>query len=242
MIDPINLSKETKEIVCRDKNNEKERKYYRFRGTKFYGGIATADCIGCNLRCLFCWAWNKTVNPEENGEFYNPKDVAEKLIQISEENDYNKVRISGNEPTIGKEHLLQVLTEIQGENLEFILETNGILIGEDPSYAKKLNQFKDFLRVRVSIKGCNPNQFSEITQSKPGGFELQLNALKNLLENEVDCHPAAMISFSTDKEIKELREKLKEINPRFVNFEPEKIKNYGGAMKRLKDNGIEIKR
>jgi uncharacterized Fe-S cluster-containing radical SAM superfamily protein len=23
-------------------------------GGRWYGGIATADCVGCNLRCVFC--------------------------------------------------------------------------------------------------------------------------------------------------------------------------------------------
>ena len=31
------------------------RKYYRFRTDRWYGGIATADCVGCGLICKFCW-------------------------------------------------------------------------------------------------------------------------------------------------------------------------------------------
>jgi uncharacterized Fe-S cluster-containing radical SAM superfamily protein len=33
------------EVIC--KGNK--RKYYRFRAGRFYGGIATADCMGCNM-------------------------------------------------------------------------------------------------------------------------------------------------------------------------------------------------
>ena len=241
MMDPIELSKETKEKVCRDKQGKKERKYYRFRDTKFYGGIATGDCVGCNLRCLFCWAWNKTNNPENSGTFKEPGEVSGKLIKIAEENNYDKVRISGNEPTIGKEHLLRVLTELQETKLDFILETNGLLLGEDIGYVEELSDFKNFLRARVSIKGCSPEQFSKLTQADSRGFKLQLNSLKNLLDYEIDCHPAVMISFSTSKEVNRLREKLAGINPYFVNFEPEKVKDYGGAMVRLNKAGIETK-
>src|SRR3990172_750148 len=49
-----------------------------------------------------------------------------------------RVRISGNEPTIGWEHLIDVLARIP-KDLLFILETNGILLGADPDYAEDLS-------------------------------------------------------------------------------------------------------
>ena len=55
MIDPITLSKKMENLVSR----ENAKKYYRFRKTRFYGGCATADCLGCNLRCVYCWAQKK---------------------------------------------------------------------------------------------------------------------------------------------------------------------------------------
>lgn len=59
MFNPLEMAELTRNIVC--KNNQ--RKYYRFRSSRFYGGIATADC-GCCLRCVFCWSWNIAANPE----------------------------------------------------------------------------------------------------------------------------------------------------------------------------------
>jgi uncharacterized Fe-S cluster-containing radical SAM superfamily protein len=53
MYDPLELGRQTAGMGCRGT----ARKYYRFRPARFYGGIATADCLGCNLRCAFCWAW-----------------------------------------------------------------------------------------------------------------------------------------------------------------------------------------
>ena len=50
MYNPLELSKKIEKIVVQ--NNLK--KYYRFRPTGFYGGIATADTVGCNLRFKFC--------------------------------------------------------------------------------------------------------------------------------------------------------------------------------------------
>ncbi len=183
--DPIDLSEEIEEKVVRGK----ERKYYRFRDTKFYGGIATADCVGCNLMCRFCWSENPRMNPEEAGSFYSPSEVTEKLADIARENDYDKVRISGNEPTLGRDHLLSVLEEIDGSGLRFILETNGILIGADPSFAEELSRFKDLL-VRVSLKGANREHFQKLTGSEEEGFDLQLRALENLHDSGTSCRAA----------------------------------------------------
>lgn len=127
--DPIELSEQIREKVVKGK----ERKYYRFRSTKFYGGIATADCVGCNLMCRFCWSEKPRLQPDKVGEFYEPEEVAEKLVSIARGNNYSLVRISGNEPTLGRKHLLSVLENLQGKNLQFVLETTAILIGPDAS-------------------------------------------------------------------------------------------------------------
>jgi uncharacterized Fe-S cluster-containing radical SAM superfamily protein len=42
-IDPIALAEEAGKIV----GSGEKRKYYRFRPAFYYGGIATADCVGC---------------------------------------------------------------------------------------------------------------------------------------------------------------------------------------------------
>jgi uncharacterized Fe-S cluster-containing radical SAM superfamily protein len=47
------------------------------------------------------------------------------------EKKIRQVRISGGEPLIGKDHLLKVLSALQHKKIHFVLETNGILLGED---------------------------------------------------------------------------------------------------------------
>ncbi len=124
MFDPLKTSETTRAIVC----DNDQRKYFRFRPARFYGGIATADCVGCNLRCAFCWSWNVTTRPEVCGTFYKPQDVAKRLIAIAMQKKFKRLRISGNEPTICREHLMKVL-ELIPKGYLFIIETNGILIG-----------------------------------------------------------------------------------------------------------------
>jgi uncharacterized Fe-S cluster-containing radical SAM superfamily protein len=226
--DPVERTAGIEAIVC--KNNL--RKYYRFRPARFYGGIATADCLGCCLRCLFCWSWDNVINAGERGEFYFPEQVAHKLTAIARKKGFRQVRISGNEPTIARDHLLGVLGLIP-KDLLLILETNGILIGYDTSYAEELGKFEN-LYVRVSLKGASEQEFATLTGAKPEGFELQLKALENLHRAGVDTQPAVMVSFSTTENLALLRKRLGLISKRFENFETEELVLYGDVEERLR--------
>lgn len=217
MIDPIVLAEKAREVV----GSQDKRKYYRFRAAPYYGGIATADCVGCYLRCLFCWSWHILVQPEKMGRFYSPNEVVQQLSAIARKKGFERIRISGNEPTLHRTHLLKVL-ELLPEGYHFILETNGILIGHDSSYAKDLSRVPN-LFVRVSLKGASSENFSQLTGAKPEGFDLQLKALENLVAEGVDCFPAVMANFSSEEEIRKLRERLKEIRHDFSDFEEEDL-------------------
>jgi len=227
-LDPLALAEKAKEVT----GFGEKRKYYRFRPAPFYGGIATADCVGCCLRCLFCWSWHIVVQPEEVGRFYSPEEVTRNLLSIARKKGFHQVRISGNEPTLHRSHLLKVLQLIPKE-IHFILETNGIVIGHDPSYAKELSRFPN-LYVRVSLKGACPGDFTRLTGAKAEGFDLQLKALETLVEEGVDCFPAVMANFSSGEEIKKLRQRLKEIRPDFYDFEEEELILYPFVEENLK--------
>ena len=233
-MDPIAWAEETGKIV----GSGEERKYYRFRPAYYYGGIATADCVGCCLRCLFCWSWKIVVQPEKVGRFYSPEEVVRNLTSIARKKGFYHVRISGNEPTLHRSHLLKILNLIPQE-FQFILETNGILIGHDPSYAKDLSRFPH-LYVRVSLKGACPEDFTRLTQTKPEGFDYQLKALEHLVGEGIDCFPAVMANFSSQEEIKKLRQRLKEIRSDFEDFEEEELILYPFVEENLKKARIPV--
>ena len=232
LVDSLVLAEKLGKVI----SSGEKRKYYRFRPAPFYGGIATADCVGCCLKCLFCWSWNIIVQPEHVGRFYSPQEVARNLLSIVRKKGFQQVRISGNEPTLHRFHLLKVLQSIPRE-IHFILETNGILIGHDPSYAKDLSRFPN-LYVRVSLKGACPEDFSRLTGTRPEGFGLQLKALENLLSEGVDCFPAVMANFSSPEEIKQLRRALKEIRSDFAEFEEDELILYPFVMEHLQRAGL----
>lgn len=106
------------------------------------------------MLCNFCWvSENILERPGSSGQLLAPVVVAQKLMRVAIGKRLVQMRLNGGEPTIGRSHLLSVLTEIEGQRrFRFILETNGILLGVDPTYCTELAAFR-CLHVRVSLKG-----------------------------------------------------------------------------------------
>ncbi len=228
MYNPIELSKKTESIVIKGDM----KKYYRFRPTRFYGGIATADTVGCNLRCKFCWSSNSVWNAKNAGDFYSPDMVSKKLNNIARKKGYHQVRISGGEPTIGRNHLVKLLTNIHSDFL-FILETNGILLGHDKKYVEELSKFKN-LHVRVCLKGCNSEEFSWLTGAE-SGFDYQIKALEYLQEENMRFN-IALVSVKDGKN--ELFNRISEMGLGKIMIEEEEIKLYPQVRNRLEKERI----
>ncbi|KYK31322.1 MAG: radical SAM protein [Theionarchaea archaeon] len=214
--------------------NGTKKKYYRFRPAPFYGGIATADCVGCPLRCVFCWSGYPRDHPGKAGKWYTPQQVFQQLDRIARKKGFNQLRISGNEPTVGQNHLIKVLKHIDETSYSFILETSGVLI--DNNYAELLSQYQN-VHVRVSLKGTCEEEFAVLTGLPPEGFKLQLRALKVLKDHNVSCHPAAMVSFSSPEHVRELKERLSLISSHFF-LEEEHVMLYPLVKKRLQQKGL----
>ena len=250
--DPLELARITEEIVTRKGPEGVERKYTNFYSVPVYRGIATGYAVGCCLRCIYCWSdWSRDF-PDKLGKFYSPKEVALRLFKAAEEGivyspywrkiipKVNKLRLSGCEPTIGKEHLLAVLNFVKESKYPlFILETNGIILGSDKDYVKKLAEFKDKLYVRVSFKAATPEGFTMRTGAIGKYYELPFKALKYLLDEEINARAAAMTDprVMPKEERKLLIQMLNEIDPK-ANYdktlEEEVIDPYDTTIKRLR--------
>jgi len=240
LYDSVARHQAIEKLVTQDRSdNVQERKYWRFRHDRWYGGIVTADAVGCGLLCKYCWV-SETVmfQPAQVGRFYRPDIVAQILVDMAKNRNLGQLRVSGGEPTIGKVHLLQLLDHLDSRGLHFILETNGILIGKDQKYAEDLSKY-EFVHVRVSLKGCNKDEFVTLTGTQPEGFELQLKALENLLRANVKCHPAVMTSFSTQKSLFQLTERLKKMNPSLAEeLEIEELILYPSVKRKINKHGL----
>jgi uncharacterized Fe-S cluster-containing radical SAM superfamily protein len=236
--DPIQRHLAIEKLVTREGAHGQDKKYYRIRPARWYGGIVTADCVGCGLLCRFCWVSDSIFyKPSEVGKFYSPSQIAYNLYSLAVRCGYKQIRVSGGEPTIGKQHLLQLLSsleKIRGLEYRFILETNGILIAHDEKYSDDLSNFHS-LHVRVSLKGCSEEEFQFLTGAKSEGFQLQLKALENLVKSNVSCHPSVMSSFSSQQNLEALIDRLRCIDRGLAeNMEIEELILYPHVMKRIR--------
>ncbi len=242
--DPVRIADKVKEYVTKVIGSTELRRYYRFRGGRWYGGIATGDVIGCNMKCKFCWSW-RFKDRYNLGKLLTPEEAAEKLIKIAKANHYSQVRISGGEPTISRAHLLDLIKIVENNGFTFIVETNGILLGYDSNYAKELARFSNVV-VRVSFKGVTADEFHMLTGAGREYFELQFKALENLinagLKPGYEVYAAAMISFSSERDIAKFVTRLAEISPELVEVDWELVIMYPHVKKLLELTGLKPKR
>ena len=185
--DPIELAQLTEAKVSRGSS----RKYTDFYCVGAYGGISTGYTVGCCLRCIFCWVDFSRDFPDKHGHFYSPEEVAYHLMANAREKRLSKLRISSGEPMLCREHLLSVLDLLEGKGFAFILETNGIPLGLDASYAQELARYRD-IYVRVSLKAGTAEGFQERTGAKGEFWEIPFQAIESLMRAGVDFHVAAM--------------------------------------------------
>jgi len=179
------------------------------------------------------------------GKFYSPEQAFEKLREAAHKYRVNKLRISGAEPTLGKEHFLHLLEFVEDSEFPlFILETNGILFGADKDYVRRVSRFEK-IHVRVSLKAGIPEAFTRKTGAIPESFEIPFKAIENLLDYGVSFHVAAMSldpRIMTPEERASLIKRLAEIDVNLLlNLEEEIVDPYETTLARLKFAGFNLK-
>ena len=207
--DPIVLTRTTERTVV--KGNM--RKYGRLsRPLRFYGGITSAQEVGCNLRCKFCFSDKPVRRPQSTGRFYAPREVFDALKKGAEKHGHKLISASASEGTLGRQHLFELLELVDRSEYVYVLETNGITLGHDPDFARQLSRFKN-LHVRVSIKGTNKEEYNKLTGAVSDSYDLPYKALQNLMDAGVSCNVCIMVSFSSEKDIKRAEKRLYNIRP-----------------------------
>jgi len=236
--DPVSLSRETERIVCRGDS----RKYTAFYVVGVYGGIATGYTVGCCYRCFYCWVDSSRDFPEKYGKFYAPREAFENLKTAATKRGVKKLRISGAEPTLGRQHLLGLLGEVEESEFPlFILETNGVLFGHDKEYVRSIAPYSK-VHVRVSLKAGTPEGLTSRTGAVPESFELPYQAIRNLIEFGLSFHVACMSDprVMPPDERRSLLKKLDGIDTKLVrDLEEEAVEPYRTTLARMEAYGID---
>jgi len=233
--DPIALAAATEKVVVRGNL----RKYVQLgRKLRFYGGSISATEVGCNLRCKFCFSDKPVWKPGKTGRFYSPQQVFDGLDRAARKHGTKIISASASEGTIGKDHLFELLTLVDQSEYSYVLETNGMILGADREYVQDLKRFKN-LHVRVSIKGCNRDEFHRLTGAQRSAYELPFEALRSLIAEGVSCNACLSVSFSSKETIREAKEKLFEIRPGLLrSLETERIKLFPKVKSRLIEHDL----
>jgi len=237
-LDPIKRLTEMEAIV--QKNGK--RAYYRFRPAPYYGGVSTADAVGCSFLCPFCWNYSRNRDPGGSLEFYSPKDVAKKLLDIAGKNRFNRFRISGAEPILGPnslDHLVEVLrlVIIEMPNAVFIVETNGFLLGWKPELISKLRLRN--IQVRVSVKGVNEQSFEILSGVDRKYFYYPLIALREMRKEGIEAWPALMNLYFTEDIIKKFEGFLENYGIH-AHLEREQLEAYGFVLRNMNNRGLKV--
>jgi len=234
--DPLQRSQETERLVMRGE----KRLYSKFRAAPYYGGIATADAVGCSFLCAYCWSYGRNEDPSRGGGFFSPEEVAQELLEIARRRSLTRFRVTGSEPILGEasfHHLVKIIGLILNAEPRstFILETNGLMLGYEPDLVRRLTLPR--LLVRVAVKGVDPGSFERITGARKEFFRYPLLALRTLEQTGVEAWPALMEDMFSEAQIEELKKTLKEEGIR-SDLELETMETYPSVLANLKRRGI----
>jgi len=238
--DALQRSEDAERLVMRGE----ERLYHKFRAAPYYGGIATADAVGCSFLCAYCWNYGRNEDPARFGRFLSPEHVADNLLEIARRRSFSLFRVTGSEPILGEasfDHLLKVIKLILNAEARssFVLETNGLMLGHKRELAQRLDSSR--ISVRVAVKGVNPESFEKITGAGRESFGYPILALKTLKELGVKAWPALMEDLFSRPQIEELKKTLGE-NGIHSELELESLEGYPFVIENLERRGIALPR
>ena len=233
--DPIALAAATEKVVVRGN----QRKYVQLGlRLRFYGGSISATEVGCNLRCKFCFSDKPVWKPGRVGKFYAPQAVFDGLDRAARKYNTKIISASASEGTLGKQHLLELLELVDQSDYTYVLETNGMILGFNQQYVRDLKRFKN-LHVRVSMKGCCPEEFHKLTGAQSSAYELPFKALEALIAACISCNACLSVSFSDQASIRAAKRRLYDLWPGLLkSLEIERIKLFPKVRKRLREHDL----
>lgn len=237
---PLQRAEEVERLVL--KNGK--RLYYRFRPAPYYGGIATADAVGCSFLCAYCWNYSRNLNPTGYGKYYSSEDVASILLKIAAKRSFRRFRITGSEPILGEKslnHFREVAELVSNEQPRsvFILETNGFFLGYRSELIEKLKSGN--LWVRIAIKGVDEDSFERITGARREFFDYPLKSLMEMERQGMKVWPAVMGALFSDDEISRLENVLSEHGIK-SSLEEEILEDYPFVLDNMRRRKVRIKR
>jgi uncharacterized Fe-S cluster-containing radical SAM superfamily protein len=211
-----------------------------------YNKVFAVQLSGCTYSCNFCY-----VPPEINlanpafGKFFSPKEILNYFLSAKSRSKepMNVIRITGGEPTIIPEIIVDIYNEIEKRDLKIY-----IWIDTNLSMTKYLenieSDLKNIMKKRnVGVVGCFKGfckeDFSILTGAEPKFYDKQFEAAKLFLDWKTDFYvylPALIYNDDVEKKAKGFVQRLQELNKNLpLRVEMLIIKNYPGAVINIRE-------
>ncbi len=183
-----------------------------------------STCIDCNLGNICDKKYRGEKKIKEG--YFSAKFILEKFIEQREHDlkngiQTNVLRITGGEPFLAPDFILEILTLIRSKGLDkqifiwtetnllpFIKNSDNPIISED--YLKKLSEFQNFC-IHPCFHGLNEDEFMDITGNYIEDFTYLLNAFKRLIDNNLDIYPTFGSNISSLDEVEKFYLKISKI-------------------------------
>lgn len=136
----------------------------------------------CNSNCIMCPDSDAVRNTKENPDI---KKLLEQVRCIPD--DTKHITITGGEPGLLKEDLLELLEECKTclPNTEFLLLTNGRIFSNMDFTNRVKESIPNDIRIAIPIYADNEKSHDEITRAK-GSFRQAIIGIKKLIEKNID--------------------------------------------------------
>ncbi len=131
---------------------------------------------GCNLRCRHCWIAPKYQSGSKSYPFLS-LELFRSIIRQAESLGLSGVKLTGGEPLLHP-HIYDVLEEVQANELQLTVETNGLLCTE--RLARKIAACKNPF-VSVSLDAAEA-ETHEWMRGVSGCYEQSLKGIRNLVK------------------------------------------------------------
>jgi len=211
-----------------------------------YNKVFAIQVSGCTFECNFCY-----VPPEINkanpvlGKFFSPKEIIDYFLSAKSKSKepMNVIRITGGEPTLIPEIIIDIYNEIEKRKLELYLwiDTNLSMTKYIENVESDLKNIIQKRNVGVvgCFKGVCKEDFSILTGAEPRFYENQFETAKLLLDWKTDFYiylPALVYENNIENKIKEFIKRLQNLNKNLpLRVEMLIIKDYPGAVINIRE-------
>lgn len=205
-----------------------------------YSKVFTIQVSGCDFDCNFCYVPKKiNIASPELGKYFSAREMVNNFLSAKEKSKepMNVIRISGGNPTIIPEIIIDIYNEIKRQNLNVYLWIDSNL--STAKYLERLeNDLKNILNQKnIGVVGCFKGvckeDFSLLTGVEPEHYKEQFETAKWFLEQRADFYiylPALVYKNNIEEKLKKFIERLRELNKNLpLRTEVLEIIDYPGA-------------